>query len=93
VTRRQLAYFALVQAVMFFALAFGGYGYTNYVDHKRVQGERAAALERQRQSEITLKVICDMATAQEDVFRDSTGQIGLKAFNAWQALATQFHCE
>lgn len=96
-TRRNFAYLALVIFAGFLIIGLGGYGYINYVNDQRIEGDRraaeTAAAERARQGEITRKIICDMANAQVDVFTNPTGPVGEKALVAWQALATQFGCK
>jgi len=85
-TRKQLAYFAVVQAMTIIALALGGYGYTNYVDQRRVEGER----ENQAKTRL---IVCQIALGQADAFREATSTIGQQAREGWLALARQFRCE
>jgi hypothetical protein len=86
VTRKQLAQFAIAQALTIVALALGGYGYINYVDHRRVESERASQAQ-------TRLIVCQIALGQADAFREASSPVGVQAREGWLALARQFRCE
>lgn len=61
-----------------------------------VRAERQARLDsesaRQAQGRALLVLLCDLIQKQEAVFRESTGQVGRNAADAWHDLGVTYHC-
>lgn len=91
-SRVRLAYLALALFGAFLLVGVGNVGYTNYVDQRRVEGEREAAAARALQSEQTRQLVCNLALSQIEVFSGSTTPVGMKALASWSALAGSFNC-
>lgn len=88
----KVVYALIVVFVTSIGLAVANVAYTNYVDQRRVNGERAAATARAAQSEQARLAFCTTARVQAEVFQASTTKVGQDAYAAWVELGRLFRC-
>jgi hypothetical protein len=93
-TKRQLAYLCLALFLGFLLNIGGTLGYVRYVEHQRMQAERAAQAEQARQADQTRRIICDLANGYLRTYADNppVTPAGVGVQQTWQAMAARFLC-
>jgi hypothetical protein len=86
-------YGAALSIAAMIAIGVGNVAYTNRVDEQRRAEASVQAQARQVAGEQTRQLVCSLAVAQAEAFRDATSDPGRRSRDAWQAMIDRFACK
>lgn len=89
---RRVVYGVAFLALAAVAIGIGNVAYTNRVDARRAHAAEQVEIARRTAAEQTRQLVCTLALAQAEAFRDATSEPGRKSHDAWQAMIDRFHC-
>lgn len=89
---RLVVYGVALLAAAAVAIGIGNVVYTDRVDGRRAHAAAVAEQARRAAAEQNRMLVCTLALAQAEAFKDATGEAGRKSHDAWAALAARFGC-
>ncbi len=89
---RRVVYGITLLSVAAVVIGVGNVAYTNRVDERRAQAAAQVDIARRAAAEQNRLLVCSLALAQAEAFKDATSDPGRKSREAWTALAERFHC-
>jgi hypothetical protein len=89
---RRLIYGTLMSVIAILVIGIGNVAYSNYLDERSHREARQLEIARADVAEQNRRLVCSLAVAQAEAFKDATSAPGQKSRDAWLALAARFNC-